>query len=389
MAPELKIGPMESYFNPVRVHFGPGSVQQIPPGPAFVITSPGVIARGDLRSVEAAAEVEGVYSDVQPNPTLAAVMRAAATIGNIRATRLIAIGGGSVIDTCKAVAAQMSTGPQWLERHFTQGEKFPEAFQPPEIIAVPTTAGTGSEVTMWATIWDDVAKQKYSLSHPALYPKMAIVDPALTVSAGEELTVTAGLDALSHAMESVWNRSANTVSDTLAERAIRLIVRTLPRVIESPRDLALRTDLNAGSLLAGLAFSNTRTALAHSISYPLTAELGVPHGLACSLTLPEILRLNGAHRLRLRPILSALDCSDTDSGARAIDDVFGTAGLERLLRKYLPDAEAVHGIRTTFINPGRAENNITAVDHEGAKKVLIAALARLGLVTGVVPAPAV
>ena len=370
---------MESYYNPVRVHFGPGSVKQVTPDDAFVITSPGVIARGDLRLIEAVlgSRLEGVYSDVEPNPTLAAVTRAAATIGRIRARRLIAMGGGSVIDTCKAIAAQLAAGPDWLVQHFQRGAKFPERFDLPDIIAIPTTAGTGSEVTMWATIWDDVAKLKYSLSHPALYPKIALVDPVLTASCGEELTVTAGLDALSHAMESVWNRSANTVSDTLAERAIRLIVRTLPKLINSPRDLVLRTDLNAGSLLAGLAFSNTRTALAHSISYPLTAELGVPHGLACSLTLSEILRLNGPQVERLRPILNALDCTDVDGGTRAIDAFFSKVRLGELVHRYLPGADTVNRIRTTFISPGRAENNITPIDHEGAKQVLTASLRRL------------
>ncbi len=160
-------------------------------------------------------------------------------------------------------------------------------------IAVPTTAGTGSEVTPWATVWqrEGDSPKKYSLSSPQLWAELALLDPELTLSQPRRVMRNSALDALSHALDSIWNVNANPISDALAVSGARAILSALPVAWQTPSDLAARETLMEASLQAGLAFSATRTALAHSLSYPLTLSHGLPHGLACSFVLPLVWRL--------------------------------------------------------------------------------------------------
>jgi alcohol dehydrogenase class IV len=153
---------------------------------------------------------------------------------------------------------------------------------------VPTTAGTGSEVTRWATVWDtDTAPaQKRSFDEPFGFAEKAFVDPLLTLSCPTQVTRDTGLDALSHALEAMWNRHANPFSDVLAVSAAQKVLKWLPVALGDAGDVAAREALSLASLQAGMAFSQTRTALAHALSYAVTLEQGVPHGLACALWLP-------------------------------------------------------------------------------------------------------
>ena len=193
---------------------------------------------------------------------------------------IVALGGGSMIDAAKVLAASGGDFAR-VKRHLI--EKAPlDASKFLPIIAVPTTSGTGSEVTSWATVWDSAGNAKYSLANPRLYPEAAFVDPALTLAAPRGLTMTTGLDALSHSLESLWNVNANPVSANYAVEAAREIIDALPRLLERLNDLDLRARLARASLFAGLAFSNTKTALAHNISYGITLRHGTPHGIACS-----------------------------------------------------------------------------------------------------------
>ncbi len=200
---------------------------------------------------------------------------------------IVALGGGSIIDGAKVLAASGGRF-ETVRRHLL--DKAPLEGPFPAIVAVPTTAGTGSEVTSWATVWDAANGRKYSLADRRLYPAQALVDPGLTTSAPRDLTLATGLDALSHALESVWNVSANPVSSTFAVTAAREIMEVLPRLLRELDSPSLRERQARAALFAGLAFSNTKTALAHNISYDVTLRRGVPHGIACSFPLPMVMR---------------------------------------------------------------------------------------------------
>ena len=286
---------MWSYANPVRITFGAGSFEELP---ALIAGRPyALVTYGEPIFSELAERLAGlagtpalVIDEVMPNPDMADMPRACARFAEaIKPPRVIvALGGGSVIDTAKALAA--ANGDFGRVKRYLETGKGADALSAIPVIAVPTTAGTGSEVTSTAALWDAKAGKKYSLGLPGLYPEQAVVDPELHLGLPRALTISTGLDALSHALESLWNVNANPVSRAFAVSAARGMLDSLPKAVEDPGSIDLRSRVARAALLAGLAFSNTKTALAHSLSYPITLDHGVPHGIACSFSLPLVMR---------------------------------------------------------------------------------------------------
>jgi phosphonate metabolism-associated iron-containing alcohol dehydrogenase len=227
------------YHNPVAVQFGTGALAALPtlvgPRSVTLVTFPEAAALGlvgRLRDLLGPRLVQ-VIDRTEPNPDVAglAPLYEAFWAGHGGDT-IVAVGGGSVIDTAKALMVGTADGSfAALVELLAAGTAFvPHAVRP--LIAVPTTAGTGSEVTPWATVWDRGAARKYSLHLPQTWPEAALVDPALTVSLPAGPTLAAGLDALSHALEAIWNVNANPVSDTHAVAAARAVMATRPRLVQ-------------------------------------------------------------------------------------------------------------------------------------------------------------
>jgi phosphonate metabolism-associated iron-containing alcohol dehydrogenase len=345
-----------SYRNPVAVHFGAGALAEVRhlvgDGPCVLVTFPEARAVGlepRLRAI-LGDTVEHVIDDVAPNPDVEWMRdRHAASWSRHPDATLVAVGGGSVLDTAKILAVDAPGGFEALV-HALVANRAPAIARSRRIIAVPTTAGTGSEVTPWATLWDARAGRKLSLHCEACWPEHALVDPELTASLPAHVTRNSALDALSHALESIWNRNANPVSDRLAIDAAQSIVATLPRLLERPHDPALRAAASRAALMAGLAFSNTKTALAHSISYEMTLRHGLPHGLACSFTLPLVWRMATGH--------------DADRDA-VLERIFGAdehAPAERL-KRFLHSV----GVKTDFAAYGVSDDEAQAlIEHAAA-----------------------
>lgn len=288
---------MRRFHNPVAIEVGEGAISTLPRRLAgrrvLLVTFPeagslGVVDR--LRSLLGPALV-AVEDRIEPNPDVRnlAPMYARFWRDPEACDAIVAVGGGSAIDTAKALMVGTSSGTfaELMELPASGGDIRPARVKP--LIAVPTTAGTGSEVTPWATIWEHGAQRKHSLHLDETWPEAAIVDPGLMLTLPAPVTLQSGLDALSHALESIWNVNANPVSDALAVSAARDVLATLPALMRSLSDIGLRSRMAVAALKAGLAFSNTRTALAHSISYEMTLRFGLPHGIACSFTLPMVL----------------------------------------------------------------------------------------------------
>lgn len=354
------------YHNPVKIHFGSGIIDNLPDfvsGKAVLVTTPGTTRREITQRISKllGASLVALFDKVEPNPTFETIKAAYGELKQVEYDIIIAVGGGSAIDTAKAVAAIEASGSEdWIDEHLKRGVPIPVPFNPKPVIAIPTTAGTGSEVTMWATIWDMEEKKKYSISHPSLYPKRALLNPELTLTLPEKETIYSGLDALSHAMESIWNKNHNPVSDTFALKAVELVRKYLPKLRHDPGNIDLRTSLLRASLFAGLAFSNTKTALAHSISYPLTAHFNIPHGLACALPLPHLLRFNGDKAFERVAIMASALQADTavESMAAKIDRIFKRIGIKSSLIDYGIDKSKSDLIADSSITTGRADNNI-------------------------------
>jgi alcohol dehydrogenase len=354
------------YHNPVETHFGPGIIDNLKDfvsGKIFLITTPGTSKRGITHKISKllGSSLVALFDKITPNPTFETIASAYRELKQVEYDLILVVGGGSAIDTAKALAAIDATGNEnWINKHLKCEFPFPDDFDPKPVIAIPTTAGTGSEVTMWATIWDMEEKKKYSLSHPKLFPKIALLDPELTLPLPEKETIYSGLDALSQAMEAIWNKNHNPISDMFALKAIELIRNYLPMLRQYPGNINLRTSLLQASLFSGLAFSNTKTALAHSISYPLTAHFGLPHGLACALPLPHILQFNGKGAAgRIGIMADALGANqDSDSMKSEIMLLFDSLDVSPHLTDYGIDSSKRELILKSAVTLGRADNNI-------------------------------
>ncbi len=238
-----------------------------------------------------------LVTDIPVNPTVDDV---AALLTRLRQqpfepTAILAIGGGSCIDLGKAVSALYHVlekpTPQAV-RDAVNRKAYAQPHPCVELIAMPTTAGTGSEVTRWATLWDPQEKRKLSIDHAQVFPRGAAIVPEWTVEMPAALTLSTGLDALSHAMEAYWSVSRNPLSQELALLAAAKVRDALPLALAEPENEAARREMSLASLLAGLAFSQTRTTACHSISYALTLLHGIPHGFAVALTLASVMRRN-------------------------------------------------------------------------------------------------
>lgn len=318
-----------TYSNPVKIEFGVGvflKLADLIGGRRYALVTYGEPYFDDLadRLAEAARPSVLTIRDVAPNPDYRLLADQTSRFASLAAAPevIVALGGGSVIDSAKVFAA--AAGDFEKVRSYLETQKGAEQLSATPIIAVPTTAGTGSEVTCWGTVWDEANCKKYSLARPNLYPTHAVVDPVLMAGKSRQLTISTGLDALSHSLESLWNVNSNPVSANHAVFAARKILDVLPKLARDLGNLDLRSQMAMAALFAGLAFSNTKTAVAHSLSYPITLRHGVQHGVACSFSLPMILRsMNGATEL-------------CDSSLRQIfgpDFVSGAAVLEEFLAK--------------------------------------------------------
>lgn len=284
---------MFTHFHmPTRIVFGAGSLSRISeeiPSKRLLIVCGGTARRQGLLERIAAHRESGsteIFDAVEPNPSCETVERAAALARAWRPDCVLGLGGGSPLDVAKAVACLVTH--EGAIGDYLDGRLF--SAPRPYLAAIPTTAGTGSEVTPFAAFTDTRARRKRLLRAPLLQPDLALVDPELTLTVPPRVTAATGLDSLCHAMEAFWSVNAQPVTDACALRAIALILDNLPRAWEQGRDIAARTGMAQGSLLAGVAFSQTMTNACHAMSYALTARHGVDHGFACALTLPAVTR---------------------------------------------------------------------------------------------------
>ena len=286
---------MWSYKNPVKILFGNDQITclaSIINGRQYALVTYSDGAFEDLTKSIIAQVGKPLITvkDIAPNPDRKLLSTQSQRFSDLKELPelIIALGGGSVIDSAKVFSAAAGNFEK-VERYLKDGEAELTLSAIP-IIAIPTTAGTGSEVTSFATIWDEEHGRKFSLAHDKLYPEIAVVDPVLMLGKPHDLTLATGLDALSHAVESIWNVNANPVSARHAVAAATSILANLPKLLHNLDNLELRHKIAEASLNAGLAFSNTKTAIAHNISYPITINHGVQHGIACSFSLPIVLR---------------------------------------------------------------------------------------------------
>ena len=288
--------PSWTHHNPVRIVCAPLETlaQHVKAHHVLLVTTPGFVKRGLVQRVKdiLATHRVTVWDGVKPNPDLIDLDPATQSLSALDIGCVVGLGGGSALDAAKVLATTIpSLTEPTLSRVF-RDQVVPQWTQKLPLLSIPTTSGTGAEVTPFATVWDHEERKKHSLAGDFMYPDMALLDATLTLTLGEEDTLYPALDAISHALESLWNKNCTPVSRAFSFQAIALSTEALPLVMKEPHNLKARQDLQHASVLAGLAISQTRTAIAHAISYDLTLKYGVPHGLACSFTLVSLLEKN-------------------------------------------------------------------------------------------------
>lgn len=292
-----------TYFWPGTVHFGFGTAKLVAEEAAarnaksaFIVVDPGVMKAGLLDVVldelYAAKMVFTIHDKVISNPDTEAVTTAAKAFREADADVIIGIGGGSALDTAKAVKLMVSGSPSatvwdYANRLGDVRRPYPPRHNMPPLIAIPTTAGTGSEVTPWAVITRPDDKMKFTIGDHTTIPDVALVDPALSLTLPSHLTAATGIDTLTHLIEAYVSSKNNPILDPMILFGISLVSRSLRTAVARGDHEQARSDMLQASLIGGIAISSKLVGACHALAHPLSGLGNIHHGLACALMLPH------------------------------------------------------------------------------------------------------
>jgi alcohol dehydrogenase class IV len=367
-----------------RIVMGFGAVAELPDlvsrlggRRVLIVTDPGVVKAGICERVTGLLTGAGikyaVYDRVEPDPRLELVQDCCRAAQEDRCDRLIGLGGGSALDIAKVAAMLLANGGD-LSAYFGVNN-VPKRGLP--TVMIPTTAGTGSEVTPIAVLSDKGEHLKKGIVSDHLYPDVALVDPELTFSLPAHVTAYTGMDTLTHAIEAYTNRHAQPFVDTFALEAVRLVGRYLRRAVADGADREARYHLSLASLYGGLCLGSVNTAAVHALAYPLGGTFDVPHGIANALLLPYVMRFNlSSCPSRFAAIARALgeDAMDSNDPASAGLGVSAVMRLSKDIRiatrlrdVNIPEG-AIRGMAAAAMKVTRLLNNnprdVTAADAE-------------------------
>ena len=313
----------------------------------LIVTDAGIVRSGIAAQLEAVLDEDdisyAVYDQTRPNPTVVNVEQALSLYRRYRCQALIAIGGGSSMDCAKAVGARLARPGTPLGK--LKGTL--RILRPlPTLIAIPTTAGTGSETTLAAVITDTQAQHKYVMNDFVLIPKYAVLDARLTLSLPPHLTATTGMDALTHAVEAYIGRSTTRQTRQEALEATRLVFANVERAYRNGRDYEARSNMLTAAYRAGIAFSRSYVGYVHAVAHSLGGQYNIPHGLANAVLLPYVLERYGSciHR-KLHDLAIAAgvaNAQESDAGAaakfiRAIRQLNARMGIPETLEGIRPE----------------------------------------------------
>lgn len=379
---------MSYFYNPVKIYFGGNALENLS---ALIVQHVEknknvlLITRG--RDFKVSLEHERILEQLKnnkiheieftnSNPDVTDVYNVICKNETFGYDIVIGVGGGSVLDISKAMAAFRGLPVRKPEdiRNLIVNKTYISNQMVCPWVGIPTTSGTGSEVTPWATIWDKDNGLKYSIEGKNLFALGAIIGPCFTIGLPVKATVATGMDALCHATEAYWSRNTNAVSRVYALSAIENITAYLEKLIDEPTNEAYREKIALASFFAGMAFSNTKTTACHSISYPLTMMLGIDHGVAACLTLARVLQHNEDSLIEKEKLFRAFNISKSIELETSIRRILKKAGIPIRLRDYNADADIIEKIVENAYTKGRMDNNPVDIDHHKLKSIIAAIL---------------
>ncbi len=302
--PDITFEPFFTWVNRPRILYAPGvrkevgfEMSQLGGTRVAVFTDRGLVNAGVAEMViaeirDSVLELAGVFDAILQDARIEVINAGAAFYRSVNADCMIAVGGGSVMDTAKAVNILIGSGDSDFQPLADQAGLWEGATPLAPHIAFPTTAGTGCEVTSAMVVLDTIAKAKLSVTHPYCNADIAMLDPELTFKLPPKITAFTGMDALTHAIESILSSGAEPIADALALHAIRLIFRYLPVAVKEPENSVARGYMMLASSMAAMGFGNTMTGAVHALAHALGALYGIPHGLANAIMLPHVMTYN-------------------------------------------------------------------------------------------------
>jgi alcohol dehydrogenase len=328
-------------------------------GPTIIITSRSHFARGTLNVLTEylGKDCVEIIDTVESHPTLDQIEIIKSRLNGLNYSRIIGLGGGSVIDTCKILKFLLIKKPD------ITFEKSPKS--PLKFIAIPTTSGTGSEVTPFATFWNFENRTKESFVREDLKPDTVVLDPTLTYSLPLDTTISSGLDAVSHAFDSIWNKNATEVTKDIAERSLELSLPAIKNLNHNLQDWDSRSRMMESSLLAGFAISKTRTSISHSISYPITSHLNISHGIACAISLPFLAKFTFSEFPEIfRNLNFRLGLRSNSDLYESVLEVLVDLQITQTIRNSCRSSRDLRELIPHMLDMKRSSNFLVSLDHK-------------------------
>ncbi len=362
------------FMFPNRVIFGPGAsakvgkeAKKMGVRTVLLVTDPGLQACGLSRTIEDSIGDAGLgvstFGEVVQNPDEDCVRKGMEAYEAAGADGLVALGGGSAMDAAKAIGLMMTHPAPLSQYDSAKGGMARISDRLPPVIAIPTTAGTGSEVSSFSVITDTSQKMKLALGSPYLIPKLALVDPSLTLELPREITINTGVDALTHLVEGYVSTVPNPMMDRMALFGLEAIRDHLPNVVRDPDNLESRSEVMMAAMTGAFVYNQKFLGMNHSMAHSLSAVYGLPHGLANGLVLPFTMRFNlPSAEIQYRDIGKALGGSD---GIEEVGRLLEELGMELGLRHHGMKLDDVDQLAAkAFEDPSHGTNPRQPVSRE-------------------------
>lgn len=321
-----------SFYMPTQLIFDNGAAnnlhQYVKGTSLLVVSDPFLFNNGTAERIARATGIAKVayFSEVEPNPSCQTIDRAAAVARENKVDVVIGLGGGSAMDASKMVACLVDNPGSIFDYYSTGNSQL--APRKAQLICIPSTAGTGSEVTNIGVYTNKESGIKMPFATPYFWPDIALIDPELTYTLPTMISATTGMDAFCHAIEAYWSINANPISDAISVSVLKLILENIEIACKDPQNIEARKNMALASVMAGISFSQTKTTAIHAVSFPLTTDFGASHGLACCITLPAFTKfVYPGNQAKLDYLMNILGYENIDVFVEAIKTIMTNIGL--------------------------------------------------------------